>query len=366
MPVGKRLLGVLVLMLLVPCLAAAAPLGSGFTYQGELSQSGTPVDGTVHLRFSLWDAAGSGTPPAGGTQIGASQIITSVPVSGGLFSVLVNAGGEFGAQSFDGQARWLQIEVCSDTSCSSSTTLGPRQPLTAAPYSLGPWHLAATNLSYAGGNVGIGTTSPEDLFHVNGGFRWGGSNPKYAYTGIDGSGLFLEQKGNTANTSRFRLQTSKTGDQVNYAQLNIDPYNGISLLAQGNGNPSLGIGVQAPTEKLDVRGNIKLGASGEYYAPGGQENLRIIRGKVSSTGAVLLGSGFTASRSATGVYSITFSPSYPASSNYPIVTATAESSGAAHFAMINFPSYIACTIRVVNGSGTAVDSDFYFIAVGPR
>ena len=80
---AARLLAALSLLLLIPVLAGAAPLGRSFTYQGELRQSGTPLDGTVHLRFSLWDAAGTGDPPTGGTQIGSSQIVPNVSVEDG-------------------------------------------------------------------------------------------------------------------------------------------------------------------------------------------------------------------------------------------------------------------------------------------
>lgn len=113
----------------------------------------------MHLRFSLWDAAGSGAVPSGGTQIGASHVVPGVPVVGGRFSVEVNTGGEFGPQAFDGQARWLQIEICADSACGSATVLGPRQLLTATPYALGPWRIDGAGLSYGGGRVGIGTAS---------------------------------------------------------------------------------------------------------------------------------------------------------------------------------------------------------------
>ena len=53
--------------LLIPGSAQLAPLGSGFTYQGEIQENGNPVNRTVHLQFSLWDAE------VDGAQIGASQ-----------------------------------------------------------------------------------------------------------------------------------------------------------------------------------------------------------------------------------------------------------------------------------------------------
>ena len=97
-----------------------------------------------------------------------------------------------------------------------------------------------------------------------------------------------------------------------------------------------------------------------------RKNLRIIRGKVSAAGSVSFGTGFTAVRASTGVYNITYSTQFP-SGQWPVVTASAESNGTvARFAMVNTPTHIAATIRIVNGSGTAADADFYFIAVGTR
>jgi hypothetical protein len=168
MSVRSRVFGALFLAFLVPAVAVAVPLGSSFSYQGQLSQSDTPVDGTVHLRFSLWDAARTGDPPTGGTQIGSSQIAANVVVDDGLFSAAVNAGGEFGASAFNGEARWLQIEVCTDGTCASGTVLGARQPMTATPYAVGPWQLEGTSLNYPGGRVAIGTTAPAARLGVKG------------------------------------------------------------------------------------------------------------------------------------------------------------------------------------------------------
>ena len=93
---------------------------------------------------------------------------------------------------------------------------------------------------------------------------------------------------------------------------------------------------------------------------------RKLPGKVSAAGAVSFGSGFTVSRTAVGVYSISFTTAFP-SGQFPIVTASAESNGTvARFAMVNSPSNFSVTIRIVNGSGTAADADFYFIAAGTR
>lgn len=105
-----------------------AALGSGFTYQGSLTRAGQPISGVAacDLRFSLWDAAASGTP------IGSAQTINGVDFVQGLFTVTVNDAGQFGPTAFDGNARWVQVEATCPPG-SSATTLG-RQAITVVPY----------------------------------------------------------------------------------------------------------------------------------------------------------------------------------------------------------------------------------------
>jgi hypothetical protein len=104
----------------------ATALGTAITYQGQLKDgSGNAISATCDFTFNLWDAL------SGGAQVGAPLDQTGVVVSGGLFTVQL----DFGASAFSGSARWLEIAV----KCASDsvfTTLTPRQPLTAAPYSL--------------------------------------------------------------------------------------------------------------------------------------------------------------------------------------------------------------------------------------
>jgi len=112
----------------------ATALGTAFTYQGQLKSGGNPVNGTCDFQFGLWDAADDGT------QIGTTQEKTDVSVSNGYFTI---PELDFGAGAFQGDARWLQIAVRCPAGSGSYTTLTPRQPLTAAPYSLyaarSPW-----------------------------------------------------------------------------------------------------------------------------------------------------------------------------------------------------------------------------------
>jgi hypothetical protein len=109
-------------------LAAAAPslsqtpLGTAFTYQGQLKQAGQPFNGPADLLFDLYDA------DVGGNLLG-GHALNGVAISGGLFTVQLNGAGQFGASAFNGEQRWLEISI-------NGTPLLPRQELTAAPNAL--------------------------------------------------------------------------------------------------------------------------------------------------------------------------------------------------------------------------------------
>jgi hypothetical protein len=105
---------------------AVTALGSAFTYQGRLTDSGSPANGTYDLRFILFDAE------TGGAQVGSTQTKDDVTVTNGLFSVEL----DFGAAAFNGDARWMEIAVRPGSSSAAHTVLSPRQPLSPSPYSL--------------------------------------------------------------------------------------------------------------------------------------------------------------------------------------------------------------------------------------
>ncbi|MFN8497882.1 MAG: hypothetical protein U0641_08505 [Anaerolineae bacterium] len=114
--------------------AAVTPrdaMGPAFTYQGRLARNGvamgsnTPV--ACDMQFGLWDALSDGA------QLGITDIENGVTVANGIFTVRLNSSGLFGEYAFDGEERWLEVQV----KCPSDAdfvTLVPRQPITAAPF----------------------------------------------------------------------------------------------------------------------------------------------------------------------------------------------------------------------------------------
>jgi len=357
------------------CVASAATpalaQSTAFTFQGQLDDLGAPASGPHDFRFRLYDTASGGAP------LGSPVCADNVDVIAGVFTAQL----DFGQQYATTAARYLEIEVRVDTGLdcgdlSGFVAMAPRQQVTAAPmashansaFALDAADGSPTSAVFvdSGGNVGVGTTSPANRLHVNGGLTWGGGATEFAYSGIDASGLFIEHKGNSLANSGFRLQSSRSGDQVNYSQFNMHPENGFSFVDLGVASSSVGIGTTTPLAKLDVRGDIKLGPSGQYHATSAEERLRMIRGRVSSSGTVLLGSGFTASRTSAGTYLIDFSPDFPVGST-PALTVSAEwVAGAAYVAMTNGVLPTAAGVRIATGGGTLTDQSFYFTAIGPR
>jgi hypothetical protein len=105
--------------------ALAGPLGSQFTYQGQLTDAGVPAVGNYDFQFALYTSA------IGGVAVD-TLTINDLSVSAGL----VNAPLDFTQIPFDGQALWVEMRVRPGASNGSYATLAPRQALTAAPYAL--------------------------------------------------------------------------------------------------------------------------------------------------------------------------------------------------------------------------------------
>jgi hypothetical protein len=139
----------------------AAPVGTGFTYQGQLKQSGVPLNGSANMVFKLFDA------PAAGNLLG-TQTINGVPLTNGFFTVELNAAGQFGADAFNGEQRWLEVSV-------NGTPLAPRQALASTPYALhaldapggaSNWQDSGDDVFLPRGNVGVGTNAPTSVLHI--------------------------------------------------------------------------------------------------------------------------------------------------------------------------------------------------------
>ena len=187
---GPRSIHCYVIAVAMLCLMVAAahsrvPLGTTFTYQGQLKHGGLPVNDTCDFLFSLWcDEASTNAE----FQLGETIIFGPLAVINGLFSAELDfAQFDERAKSgpvqdcvdaFDGFERWLQIETRCPSGGGKYTTLAPRHHLTSTPYAAfaldvprgagSPWGISGQDIYFDFRNVGIGTASPSSPLHVVG------------------------------------------------------------------------------------------------------------------------------------------------------------------------------------------------------
>ena len=251
-----------------------APLGTAFTYQGQLKQGGLPADGTYDLVFRLFDAE------SGPAQVGGEVVIDDWPIVNGLFSVQL----DFGAGVFTGDALWIEVAVRPGESSDVHTTLSPRQPLTAAPYAWyalsgpggeGPWlvsgdHIYNTNA----GNVGIGITSPASMLHVSGQVRtsvYQQGDVTVGDASSNGLGMavrMVEMHLPPDPAEFFNADICYDGSRLSLltGTTSADPSPGNGLVITNNG--WVGIGTRFPGAHLTVAGVIQSTSGGIKFPDG--------------------------------------------------------------------------------------------------
>jgi hypothetical protein len=136
-------------------------------------------------------------------------------------------------------------------------------------------------------------------------------------------------------------------------------------------NGNVGIGTSLPTlpsARLEVRGDIRLGSSGQFLAMGAEENLRTLRGIIAGTvnPQVFQGTGFTVTRTPgqpVGSYNVRFDAAF---TDIPTVTVTPNHATKMIVGTIADYENDVVTVRIYNAAGQLEDNDFQFIAIGPR
>ena len=198
---------VLGLMLWLCASATAGPTTTAFTYQGRLIDAGDIADGLYDLQFRLFDDPNIVL----GNQIGDDVNVPDMDVIDGYFTVLLDFND---VRAFNGGGRWLEIGVrpgdMNDPNLYAA--LEPRQELTPTPYAIyaktaggltmadgaaqglvltsdadgvgswqppdggdSDWTITGNDMySAVSGNVGIGTSSPQQKLHVEGNLRLDG------------------------------------------------------------------------------------------------------------------------------------------------------------------------------------------------
>jgi hypothetical protein len=217
---------------------------------------------------------------------------------------------------------------------------------------------------------GINSSTLWTSFPSNAAFRfYGGTTERLRIGGAGGvffpggSGADPANGGSSGNFIAF----GTTNTSEDYLGYNNNTFFLADSPGGGDGTaPSLNVG-----GNLTTGGSVTVGGAlntntvtvAGKSVPNAEENLRIIRGTVSSTGAILVGSGFTVTKPlATGnVFTINFSTAFSAS---PTVTTAGISSGTATATVFQILNSSVEIITSIAGTGSA--TNFNFIAIGPR
>jgi hypothetical protein len=206
--------------------------GSAFVYQGKLQDGGAAANGTYQFEFKLYDAV------AGGNQVG--QTLSDIPatVTSGIFTVNL----DFGAASYTGAARFLEISVRLNGSGQPYTNLNPRQEITSAPYAVRALNANQANQATTANTANTATTAN---FATDAGSLGGIAANQYVLTTDprlqpQAPGNFIQNSTNQQPTSNFNISGEGKADKFTAAtQYNI----GLNrVLAAGNGNLFVGFG----------------------------------------------------------------------------------------------------------------------------
>src|SRR3989454_4591967 len=202
---------------------AALGQTTSFTYQGRLTDGGTPANGNYDLQFALFDSL------SGGAQVGSTQTINTVAVSNGVFTVSL----DFGANAFTGASRFLEISA--RPTGGSFTLLTPRQQVTSTPYAIRSANASSADTATNATNATNATTA------TNATLLGGIAASQYVQT----------------NDSRLSDARTPTPGSSNYIQNSASPQAASNFNISGNGTaggtPSRNI-VNATTQ-FNLNGN---------------------------------------------------------------------------------------------------------------
>jgi hypothetical protein len=318
METKKKILLILVLafglIVCLPKVGQAAPMGTAWTYQGRLMDANKPADGLYDFQFKLYDANSDGH------QIGGDVNNPDVDVIDGSFVVELDFGNVF-----DGNDRWLLIGVRpgSQNDPNVYTALSPRQEITPTPYALyaktagsggSLWQVNGTSIYYNNGNIGIGTSSPEEKLTIRRG-TIKASSTLSAGKGVygeaaapDGTGVYGEAINNqvATNYGGYFTAAGATGRGVygaaTYNGSETNPnYGGYFTAAGFNGQGVYGESTGTKGRGVYGRATGADGSTGVYgLADGTQNNYG---GYFKSAGNYGRGVyGYATGHFATGVY----------------------------------------------------------------
>ena len=366
---------VLAVAVLVPDSARAQQMN----YQGRLTDTnGTALlDGQYILTFNLYSAAAGGVPVwgpfvydgnAGNGRAAKADLVN------GRFNVILGpldtAGRPLPPAFIGGTNRHLGIKVGA-----SGSEISPRQQILAAPQALHAReadHAALADNATTANHATTASTAANFTSTV----LFTDETNKRVGVGISAPAFTLEVVDPAAETGHLhvggrgangaaKLVSFGDSDLVYVGEKGQDDTMELRASRFYFNNGAVGIGVATPAARLDVRGDIKLGPSGEFQAAAAEEKLRIVRGVVLSSGTKYVGSGWSITAHTTGTYTIAFTTPF---AGQPTITgnSTFNNPGSYAFVTILDQTSSGFVIETRTQSGGLQNYNIGFIAVGPR
>jgi hypothetical protein len=223
------------------------PAGNAFTYQGYLTDGGSPANGPYDFVFGLY------ADPGGTQWVTDAAAVGNLPVVNGLFTARVDlTDAMYGDIHFylNGEARYLRIGVRPGASSGAYTYLLPLQELTPVPY--------------AQALPGLHTIQNDVSPNVVGGYPWNSVNVNAVGAAIGGGGQSGNYNNVTASYGAISGGQGNTAGQEAAVAGGVDnTANGWQAAIGGGGGNSAG-GTQAVV--AGGGGNV---AAGQWAAIGG-------------------------------------------------------------------------------------------------
>lgn len=242
-------------------------------YQGKITTSaGLLTDTLITMTFNIYADSQGLTFPLWG------EVQDSVKLEKGVFSVLLGVKNPIPASVFDGSVRYLEVIVGSDLG------MRPLKPIVSVAYAYhsGDWTIAGDNIYRLNGNVGIGTTSPDDQLEITGTLRLPATTSTAGMIKVEGD-RFIHSYGegntfigkNAGNLTMTGDRNSANGMWALYSNTtgNTNTANGYyALYSNTTGWGNTADGIYALTSNTTGWYNTANGRSALYYNTTGNEN----------------------------------------------------------------------------------------------
>ncbi len=206
------LIGLLIVIKVATVQAGNFPVGTQFTYQGELIDGGSPANGSYDLLIRLYDSE------TGGAVIDFA-LFNDHQITNGL----LNTELDFGDLPFNGDESYLEVLIRPGDSSGQYTSLLPRQRINVTPYAIQSAFVENSDSPWVDANGGINYI--QDVFIGN---------------------------ANTVSESLLTVDTVGVGSpirlKINGATRFIVDSNGGTSIGSNNAAPDRGVRVQGDTD----------------------------------------------------------------------------------------------------------------------